>query len=99
MAAGPWVTVASCFHPDSRQLLGLLIPRLMVNGVELRNKPTFGDPLGSKPRLFVQHSSVGPGEYQLKFTLDGVDTPWLAPQAMTVYLSVEYPKLFAVENR
>lgn len=94
-----WVTVASCFHPDSRQLLGLLIPRLMVDGDAIRNKPTHKDPLGSKARLCVQHSSVGPGQYHLKFTLDGVDTPWLAPEAMTVYLSVEYPTLFAVENR
>lgn len=99
MAAGPWVTVASCFHPDSRQLLGLLIPRLMVNGVELHNKPTRSDPLGTKARLFVQHSSIGPGEYHLKFTLDGVDTPWLDPQAIAVYLSVEYPTLFVIESR
>jgi len=97
--ARPWVTVASCFHPDSRQLLGLLIPRLMVNGDELRNKPTLSDPLGTKPRLYVQHSSVGPGQYHLLFTLDGVDTPWLAPDAMCVYLSVEYPNLFVIDNR
>lgn len=108
-----WKTLASVFPVDTRRLLGILLPDLLVDaGLLVEQLPTVPAPVlnanGKRyqipayrqppVRIDIQTVSVGPGLYHLKVRIGEDWSPFMEPEALKLWLIVEHPRMFMVQG-
>lgn len=92
-----WRRACYLFGDDHRGPLTVLVPDLYVDTAQLRVRPTHQDPLGTKSRLQAAwYWDVSSHMTLISVSVDGVSSPYMAPQALQVWLCVEYPGVFKV---
>lgn len=89
-----WQPLHSAFPGDTAQVLKYLLPNTLVNATAVANAPTHDDPLGAKSKLTVTYRPSLSGAPRLQFKVFDRHTPELEPEAMEVYLYVEWPEIF-----
>jgi len=89
-----WQPLYAAFPGDTAQVLRHLLPNALVNATAVMNQPSANDPLGSKPKLVVKYRPSLSGAPKLQFEVFDVVTPELEPEAMELYLYVEWPEIF-----
>lgn len=97
-----WRPFPGLFPVDTRQLLTILLPKLLVDAEQLY--AAGGPPLNrfnararSRENLQVRTVSERPGVYQLQLRVGEDDwSPWMDPAALQMWLILEYPTMFAV---
>lgn len=107
-----WRVFSSIFPPDTRQLLSILMPGLLIDtdllrqqiqpDVSGRTMLVNGRPVHLPPKksrrgdtyVDVQTISIGPGQYHLRVRVGSDWSPVMAPEALKLYLIVQYPALF-----
>jgi len=83
--------------PSSQDMVKALLPRLLVNPEAIKNRPSPHDPLGAKPALQLNWSEdARNNQWKVCVTLHGEHSPWMEPEALTVWLAVQYPDTFKV---
>ena len=106
-----WKNFYSVFPTDTRQLLIILIPDLMVDTDCLTNIPgvtTQPSTWATRSKYHrsartcveIQTAAVGPGLYHLR-TKVGVGTewsPWMDPDGLKLWLILEHPTMFTVRS-
>ena len=80
-----WVLMTD---PSAKELARLMRPGLMVNTAKLRGDGT----------LRVYWSQTALGEQLMQVAFDGVVSPELPPGSLSLWLSVEHPDKFRVEE-
>jgi len=89
-----WQPLHSAFPGDTAQVLKYLLPNVLVNAEAILNVPTAADPLGSQSKVQVRYRPNLDGAPLLQLWVFDRWTPELEPEAMEVYLYVEWPNLF-----
>lgn len=89
-----WMRVAEVYPADTKKLLRLLVPDLMVNRswIGLARQKQAAPVLEVRWALGPSHGSEI--TTNLQFIVEGVVTPMLAPAALHAYVCVEWPDKF-----
>lgn len=83
--------------PTSQDMVKALLPRLLVDPEMVKNRPSAQDPLGARPGLLLNWRECRHNrQWEVCVTLHGEHSPWMEPEALTVWLTVEHPDIFKV---
>lgn len=96
----PWQLAGTAFGSGKTEFLRILLKRLELNESRMslpqsarsRVASFFGQPDRMKVELAYHEARMG--QYELRMTIGEDVTPWLDPQALEIYLCIEYPDLF-----
>lgn len=100
-----WRPFPGVFPVDTRQLLSILLPKLLVDADQLHAEngvhPNAAQVVTNRYRptenVMVRTVSERPGVYQMQVRIgDGDWSPWMDPAALQMWLILEYPTMFAV---
>lgn len=98
-----WRPFPGLFPVDTRQLLSILLPKLLVDAEQLCAAggayPVVNRKFMARHQENVQVRTVSekPGVYQLQLRVGEDDwSPWMDPAALQMWLILEYPTMFAV---
>ena len=93
-----WQPLWQTFPGDAGEVIRELMPELLVDAEQIKNKPVPGDPLGCKARLQVRWEFEYLNYRMLFiFELDGQRSPVLDHHAMQVWVCVQWPHAFRRE--
>lgn len=89
-----WQPLHTGFSLDVAEVIKVLLPRVQVDARAIRNRPSPVDPLGATPRVTFGYTAGLDGPPDVSLSVDGEETPAMKPDALELYLYVQWPELF-----